>query len=89
MTTKKCGDCRNYVSSRHGGVCTLISCEMCSDDDVCNHFENPTLGDKIRKMSNEGIAAFVCGVLNDRKEETFHSVLDLLDSPAESEGEDE
>lgn len=86
---KTCGGCRYYVSGRHGGVCTLISCEMCSDDDVCNHFEKPTLGDKIRRMSNEEIAAFVCGVLNDRREETFRSVLDLLNAPAESKEKNE
>lgn len=44
-------------------------------------------GDRIRQMSNEGIAAFVCGVLNDRREETFRSVLDLINAPAEKRGQ--
>lgn len=82
---KTCGDCRYF---ENGECCFFHNTLVCTKS-MHPLKTKPTLGDKIRKMSNEGIAAFVCGVLNDRREETFRSVLDLLNAPAESEGEDE
>lgn len=74
--------------------CTNKNCpeEMPDQNSAaCKHFKGKkiTKGDLIRSMSNEGIAAFVCGVLNDRREETFRAVLDFINAPAESEGEDD
>lgn len=59
MESKTCGECRYYVSNRHGGVCTLISDAMCNDDEACDNFEKPTNGDKIRSMSNEELASLL------------------------------
>lgn len=91
MKNKTCGECKHFKD----GWCVYSDdpFEVEKDSPYCDDrffAPKPTLtnGDKIRQMSNEGIAAFVCGVLNDRREETFRSVLGLLNAPAESEVED-
>lgn len=84
MRNKTCGECQWY--DHHHLLCIIGGdvkpTERAKD---CFVSAKPTNGDRIRQMSNEGIAAFVCGVLNDRREETFRSVLDLINAPAESE----
>lgn len=95
---KTCGECHFYnpKTTRNG-------CGMCTTGRFKGLYVDPlmkacvwsiggskrkiTNGDRIRRMSNERLAAFVCGLLNDRREETFRSVLDLLNAPAESEGQ--
>ena len=75
--SKTCGECKHFTE------CNWVTPDVIAD--ICKDFELKVItnGDKIRQMSNEGIAAFVCGVLNDRREETFRSVLDLLNAPAD------
>lgn len=60
-------------------------------DKTCEDVEPKvtTKGDRILACGNAGIAAFVCGVLNDRSENTFRKLLDFLNAPAESENKDE
>lgn len=87
VRNKTCGECRYHDKDDH---CSFFGFTRPASLGVCRNFQQlPSNGDKIRQMSNEGIAAFVCGVLNDRREETFRCVLDLLNAPAESEGKDE
>lgn len=87
MNNKTCGECKYLDGERY---CEFLDFEPKPEMGGCANFEpKPTKGDRIRQMSNEEIAAFVCGVLNDRREETFRSVLDLLNAPAESEVRDE
>lgn len=81
---KTCGECKHY--DMHGGCNKILNTLWIHSTNIaCIKFEakNPTNGDRIRQMSNEGIAAFVCGLLNDRREETFRSVLDLLNAPSD------
>lgn len=47
MNNKTCGECRYYVSNRHGGCCTFIGDAMCDDDCACDNFEKPTVFDTI------------------------------------------
>lgn len=84
---KTCGECKWFVLNSEGR-CRSNEGEENANNDCCSFFEPKVItnGDKIRQMSNEGIAAFVCGLLNDRREETFCFVLDLINATAESEG---
>lgn len=85
---KACGECKHYIAE-------MFHCQkndvMAEPFNTCEDFEPKVItnGDKIIKQGNKGLAAFACGLLNDRSEETFQRVLSLLDAPAESEGEDE
>ena len=82
MKNKTCGECRHFRCEDFKKMCLWRD----SHREACADFDPPTNGDKIRQMSNEEIAAFVCVVLNDRSEETFRSVLDFINAPAESDG---
>lgn len=87
--TKICGGCKHYVAMSR---CILYR-QFVDDDDYCDsHTPKPqpkpqpiTNGDKIIKRGNNGLAAFACGLLNDKREETFQRVLSFLNTPAESE----
>lgn len=81
MSNKTCGECK----------LNGVDCRCKANEKACEEFEQKVItnGDKIIACGNAGIAAFVCGVLNDRSENTFRKLLDFLNAPAESEGEDE
>lgn len=86
LSDKTCGKCKHYIAE-------MFHCQkhdvMAETFNTCEDFEPKviTKGDKIIKQGNNGLAAFACGLLNDRSEETFQRVLSLLNAPAESEGE--
>lgn len=86
--TKTCGECKHYYDyvDRRAPCCWSKP-----TDNACYAFElkDITNGDKIIQQGNNGLAAFACGLLNDRSEEAFQRVLSFLNAPAESEGEDE
>lgn len=90
MSNKTCEVCAKCQNRTVVGTCEHIGITN-TNIPACSKFEPKviTKGDRIRQMNNEGIAAFVCGVLNDRREETFRSALALINAPAEIEGEDE
>jgi hypothetical protein len=86
---KTCCECRYMLHKDTFEVCTHSMTETSMFGVACKHFTPPTNGDKIRAMSNEEIAAVMCGLLNSRDEVVFEAILNYLNSPAESEGEDE
>jgi hypothetical protein len=74
-----------------GYYCPIIGrfCDP-NNEKPCEFFEKPfgrkiTNGDKIIAGGNKGIAIFACGLLNDRREETFQKVLSFLTAPVESD----
>lgn len=86
---KTCGDCRFYAKETEHCRLKGIGWKFATDT-PCSGFsprEPITNGDKIIKQGNNGLAAFACGLLNDRSEETFLRVLSFLNAPAESEGD--
>lgn len=91
LNNKTCGECRYY--EHPAGQCSKVieynNCHI--TDKACEYFEPKviTKGDKIIKQGNNGLAAFACGLLNDKSEETFQRVLSFLNAPAESEVEDD
>ena len=59
---------------------------MCSTSETCKDYTPPTNADRIRGMSNEGLARFI--YITNRKMEVYSSkneVLDWLQQPAEKE----
>lgn len=80
--SKTCGECRYFKN----GKCYFHNTLVCAESvHPCWYFKpKPTNGDKIRKMSNEGIAAVMCGLLNSRDDGVFEAILNYLNSPAES-----
>jgi hypothetical protein len=83
---KTCGECKHYIAE-------MFHCSkndvMAEAHNTCEDFEPKVItnGDKIIQKGNNGIAAFACGLLNDRSEETFQRVLSFLNAPAENEEE--
>lgn len=93
LNNKTCGECKSFPGM---GYYCPIDGRFCdpNNEKPCEFFEKPfgrkiNNGDKIIAGGNEGIAAFACGLLNDKREETFQLVLSFLNAPAESEGKDE
>lgn len=81
LSNKTCGECKHFQV-----ICDSVT--RSTNAAGCDLFEKKiaTNGDKIIQKGNKGIAAFACGLLNDRSEETFQRVLNILNAPAESEG---
>jgi hypothetical protein len=81
---KTCGECKHYIAEMYH--CSKYDV-MAEAQNTCEDFEPKVItnGDKIIQKGNNGLAAFACGLLNDRSEETIQRVLSLLDAPAESE----
>lgn len=81
MSNETCGECKHFQV-----ICDFVT--PSTNAVGCDSFEKKvTNGDKIIQKGNKGIAAFACGLLNDRSEETFQRVLSFLNAPAESEVE--
>lgn len=86
MSNKTCGECKYFVLDTEGW-CTGNDGSENANNDACSFFEPKVItnGDKIIAGGNKGIAAFACGLLNDKSEETFQQVLSFLNTPAESD----
>ena len=71
MSNKTCGECKyhdKYSCLQLKNVVYIASTRL-----ACIRFcpKKPTNGDKIIAAGNEGIAAFACGLLDDKREETL------------------
>lgn len=92
MKNKTCGECRYMLHKDAFKVCTHSMTETSMFDEACKHFAPPTNGDLIRQMSNEELAELFDVCLRDVTEcdcECVKGILDWLNAPAESEGDDE
>lgn len=56
MKNKTCNDCRYMLHKDTFEVCTLRMTETAMFDNACEHFTPPTVGDRIRQMSDEELA---------------------------------
>jgi hypothetical protein len=56
MKNRTCGECRYMLHKDTFEVCTLCMTETAMFDNACEHFTPPTVGDRIRAMSDEGLA---------------------------------
>lgn len=86
--TKTCGECRYFTRTNNYDMCAMYAdFREESDCRLCEYFTQKVItnGDKIIAGGNKGLAAFACGLLNDRSEETFQRMLSFLNAPAESE----
>ena len=86
MRNKTCGECKHFMDGRcfYGDDHFEVKKDSPHCDD--RFFEEApklTIGDKIIKQGNSGIASFVCGLLDDKSEEMFQLVLSFLNTPAD------
>ena len=99
--SKKCGECRYYVSNEYSSACTAL-CDTTSEEQSCMNFEPPTIGDKIRQGGNRDFAEYfvyetgavfastlIVDTTFDTYEEAVEATEDYLNAPAESEAKDE
>lgn len=56
LNNKTCKDCRYMLHKDTFEVCTLRMTETAMFDNACEHFTPPTVGDRIRQMSDEELA---------------------------------
>ena len=99
MANKTCGECNYHKGNKCPLPCHTINHP--AENSACSYFEQkqqPTNGDKIRKMSNVELADFVNNrckycyikeVYECDGKSCFYGVLAWLNAPAESEEEDE
>jgi hypothetical protein len=62
LNNKTCKDCRYMLHKDTFEVCTLRMTETAMFDNACEHFTPPTVGDRIRQMSDEELAEFLRAV---------------------------
>ena len=99
MSNKTCSECRYFLHKDTFEVCTHSMTETSMFDKACEHFAPPTNGDKIRQGGN--IELFIywqknkCSVCAFNEKKTcsqlscWDGMMEWLNAPAESEGEDE
>jgi hypothetical protein len=80
--SKTCGECQWYD---YYHLLCVVGGDVAPTDCACDSFTSKkiTNGDKIRELSNEGIAAVMCGLLNSRDEGVFEAILNYLNAPAD------